>query len=85
MLEEKVRNYYDDNTKLFLKLGADGSTRSIHQPLFLEPGMSVREAMHTQHDIILRDLIGRTSSAHVLDLGCGVGASMIYLAARTPE
>ncbi|MDX1476590.1 MAG: methyltransferase domain-containing protein [Saprospiraceae bacterium] len=84
-LEEKVRDYYDDNTKLFLKLGAGGGTRSIHQPLFMRPEMSYAEAMHAQHALILHQLDPRGQPCHVLDLGCGVGASLLYLADNTRE
>lgn len=81
-LEEKVREYYDDNTKLFLKLGADARTRSMHQPLFLEPGDSLETAMHAQHKLLL-PFLQSNEPLQVLDLGCGVGASMLYLARHT--
>ncbi len=81
--EQSVGTFYDDNTNLFLKLGQHGKSAGIHQPLYTRNGMSVNEAMHTQHDIILRRIRSRNSNMNILDLGCGVGASMLYLAAQT--
>lgn len=83
-LEEKVRDYYDDNTKLFLNLGADARTQSIHQPLYLQPGDTLARAMHSQHGLIL-PFIPSGVPTHVLDLGCGVGSSILYLAGQTDQ
>lgn len=85
--ELDVRNYYDDNTNLFLKLGLGGNTRAIHQPLFLHEGDSVAEAMHAQHRMIHEHIQSgdMPQDAHILDLGCGVGAALEYLGRRLPN
>lgn len=85
--EKAVQDYYDDNTNLFLKLGLGGKTRAIHQPLFMHDGDTVAEAMHAQHRMILEHIQSREmpKDAHLLDLGCGVGAALIYLGQRVPE
>jgi tocopherol O-methyltransferase len=86
-LEKKVEKYYDDNTKMFLKLGGSGSSQVIHQPLYLRGQDSREQALHAQHHLLL-DMIASVSgdSVSILDLGCGVGSSMFYMSEHTkPE
>lgn len=83
--EQSVETFYDDNTNLFLKLGQHGSSAGIHQPLYIRPGVPLESAIHTQHDIILKHISEDKSQAHILDLGCGVGASMLYMATKTAK
>jgi cyclopropane fatty-acyl-phospholipid synthase-like methyltransferase len=79
--EKKVKKYYDDNTNLFLKLGKDASTRNIHQALKLYPGMSKKDSMHASNQLVLDAVLDIPETGiNVLDLGCGVGSSMVYLA-----
>ena len=66
---------------MFLKLGSHAGASAIHQPLYLSREATLEEAIHSQHEIILRHM--RTSESNsVLDLGCGVGASLAYLAGQ---
>ena len=83
-MEKEVRDYYDRNTRRFLQLGQIGTTTNIHQALW-GPGVEgLDEAMNYSNQLIL-DLLPR-SATHILDLGCGVGSSVLYLAQRTaPE
>lgn len=77
----KVSQYYDRNTWLFNMFGKTGGTRNIHASLW-GPGVSTsQEASHYTNRLIcqLADQI-RNKPARILDLGCGVGASMAYLA-----
>jgi len=85
--EKAVRDYYDDNTNLFLKLGAGGVTRAIHQPLFMKGDETIEDALHTQHQLILEIVNSNGTSApdQILDLGCGVGSAIQYLAPRLKE
>lgn len=78
--ESAVRQYYDDNSKFFLRLGQNARSGSIHQPLYLQPGDSIREAIHAQHKL-LANMIMETGDRKpfVLDLGCGTGSAMAYL------
>jgi ubiquinone/menaquinone biosynthesis C-methylase UbiE len=78
--ESAVRQYYDDNSKFFLRLGQNARSGSIHQPLYLQPGDSIREAIHAQH-MLLANIIMETGDRKpfVLDLGCGTGSAMAYL------
>ena len=83
--ENAIRKYYDHNTKMFLKHGEHGKTYGIHQPLFLKPTDSVETAMHAQHNMILNLMSVNKSQYNVLDLGCGVGSSLMYLAKQSPS
>lgn len=78
-----IKEYYDNNTKHFLKYGEDAGTMSIHQPLW--ESKDLQQAINYSNKLILTIL--RNYSAqynkteiNVLDLGCGVGSSLFYLA-----
>jgi cyclopropane fatty-acyl-phospholipid synthase-like methyltransferase len=74
----EVRRYYDDNTAAFEKLGQGGA--SIHRAVW-GPGVSTRKAaMHFVDELLLETLPGERPT--VVDLGCGLGASLLYLASR---
>lgn len=80
-----IKRYYDHNTRLFLTLGGSRRIRTIHRALWL-PGVRTREqaldAIHT----LVSDQIGLlgADTPHVLDLGCGVGGSLLSLATKLP-
>jgi cyclopropane fatty-acyl-phospholipid synthase-like methyltransferase len=82
---EDVRNYYDANTERFERYGQGGGV--LHRAVWA-PGVASRtEAFRTIDRMILRELETRgghdAESAHVLDLGCGVGSSLIFLLSHT--
>lgn len=79
----QVRNYYDRHTSRFVSFGRGGSVGAIHRPVW-GPGVESREAAFHYVDDRISDVIGQMSAGplHVVDLGCGVGASLCYLAAR---
>lgn len=83
---DAVRQYYDRNTGLFIRLGKTGKTHNIHRTVWADGVQSVAEAANHVNDRIATELetIARDyqPSPHVLDLGCGVGASLFYLANR---
>jgi ubiquinone/menaquinone biosynthesis C-methylase UbiE len=83
--ENEVRNYYDHNTTMFLKHGEHGKTYGIHQPLYFKKNDSIQTAMHAQHAMILKRLGTGEIASKVLDLGCGIGSSLRYLRAQTPD
>jgi tocopherol O-methyltransferase len=80
-----VRRYYDRHTGAFVRHGQGGG--SIHRAVW-GPGVSSRrQAFHYVEERIgeLVPLVSpSTRPPHVVDLGCGVGASLCYLAARLP-
>lgn len=83
--EQRVRRYYDRNTSWFLGLSRRKSPKAIHQPLYITKDQSLEDALHTQHEQILHEIQKIQAANAILDLGCGVGESMMYLAKHTPK
>jgi SAM-dependent methyltransferase len=84
---ERVRRFYDDNTRLFLSLG-QGTEGTIHRAIW-GPGVESRmQAMAYVDELVLARLSAIQNEAHeqlsVADLGCGVCASLCRLAKRLP-
>lgn len=77
----KVKNYYETNTRRFLRTGKDAGSRHIHQPLWLNKHDPLEVAIHASINMVLEELETlKLKEANVLDLGCGVGSSLFYLA-----
>jgi SAM-dependent methyltransferase len=81
---EDVRRYYDDNTARFVRFGQGHETGAIHRAVRPEPGDPEADPLRTLERLVERELerLGErhASPLYVLDLGCGVGASLVYLA-----
>ena len=83
-----IRRYYDRHTRAFLRFGQGGGAGVIHRAVW-GPGVTTRlEAFHYVDDRIAdlaRSLLSSASGPlHLVDLGCGVGATLCYLAGRLP-
>lgn len=82
-----IRRYYDRHTPAFLRRGQGRGSGSIHRAVW-GPGTTTRpKAFHYVHDRIadlVRSLPVSSVPRHMLDLGCGVGASLCYLARQLP-
>ncbi|HTM05539.1 MAG TPA: class I SAM-dependent methyltransferase [Vicinamibacterales bacterium] len=75
----QVRTYYDRNTSAFVRHGQGGEIGAIHRAVW-GPGVRTRaDAFRYIENLIAREI--DSPRQHVVDLGCGVGASLIYLAA----
>lgn len=74
----RVRRFYDRNTARFRHLGQGGA--SIHRAVW-GPGVTSRDAaFHHVEDRLLALL--PAGPVRVVDLGCGVGGSLLHLASR---
>jgi tocopherol O-methyltransferase len=82
-----VRRYYDRNTRDFVTHGQGGGVGAIHRPVW-GPGTKIAAAAfrYVEDRIVAlaRDLQTGSDPLHVVDLGCGVGASLCSLAERLP-
>ena len=77
---QDVQKYYDHNTKIFQRHGQSGL--SIHRAVW-GPGVTTRDsAVHFVDDLILTELRDFEPNTKILDMGCGVGASLLYFAQR---
>ena len=80
----EIRRYYDRHTSTFVALGQGGSVGAIHRAVW-GPGVAARDdAFHFVEDRIVERLRLLSPAGHVVDLGCGVGASLCYLAEQLP-
>ncbi len=80
MHADEVAKYYDANTRSFLRFGQGGDAGAIHRAVW-GPGVQTQEQAFRYVDERLLELVSQTTR-RVLDLGCGVGASLQYLANR---
>ena len=84
---DDIRAYYDQHTTRFLTHGQGGEVGAIHRAVW-GPGTTTRaDAFHYVDDLIaalVTSLPASPSPRHFVDLGCGVGASLCYLAERLP-
>jgi len=81
---EQIAQYYDANTRNFLRFGGAGDTAAIHRAIWA-PGISdSNEAFQYLNRLVAEAisplLNNNADQKHLLDLGCGVGGSAIFLA-----
>jgi SAM-dependent methyltransferase len=82
-----VADYYDRHTRSFVAWGQGGGAGAIHRAVW---GPGVRDALGAFHYVedriveLVRGLPPSSSAHHIVDLGCGVGASVCYLAKLLP-
>jgi SAM-dependent methyltransferase len=78
----QVQRYYDRHTPGFVAFGEGGRVGAIHRAVW-GPGRSTRKAaFHYVDDLILESLPADIDRPAIVDLGCGLGASLLYLASR---
>src|SRR5919109_2551365 len=84
----EIRRYYDRHTHGFLRYGQGGSAGAIHRAVWGPGATTRRQAFHYVDDLIAdraRSLAATLSTPlHLVDLGCGVGATLAYIAAQLP-
>ena len=81
-----IGRYYDRHTPAFIRFGQGGGAGVIHRAVW-GPGATTRaQAFHYVDDQIaemvrsLMPTLEASGTLHLVDLGCGVGASLCYLA-----
>ena len=82
-----VRRYYDRHTGHFLSSGTGGRVGALHRAVWAPGVTSHTAAFQYVESRILAHLDDRPNGpdpTHVVDLGCGVGASLCHLAERLP-
>ena len=83
-----VRAYYDKNTPRFVRAHESAVAKAIHREVWGPGVRNEREAFEYVNALVLRTLEEVASRfpspLPVLDLGCGVGGTLFYLAARIP-
>ncbi len=76
-----VTRYYARNTKKFLRFGENEAYPAIHIALWPEGVERVQEALSVAHQLVAEAIQGHATKVHkVVDLGCGMGAALGFLA-----
>jgi len=78
----RVADYYDSNTRRFLRFGENSGGGEIHRGVWMPDTANAVEAADVVNRLVVERLRGHvpTGEGRVLDLGCGVGATMLRLA-----
>jgi SAM-dependent methyltransferase len=80
-MTSRVRDYYETNTRLFLALGLGHRTSTIHRAVWAAGVTSQAAALTYVHGLIAAQLAMLPYPQQVLDLGCGVGATLLDIVA----
>jgi len=78
----RVADYYDSNTRRFLRFGESSSNDAIHRGLWTPGVTNTTEAADAVNRLVVERLSDHVPAGEgrVLDLGCGVGATVVRLA-----
>lgn len=85
--QQALKQYYDANTRRFLTWGGSGRSVAIHRGLWDDRVSNAEMAARRIHDHLVGqwDALQKPSPLQVLDLGCGVGGTLLHLAQVWPE
>jgi len=81
--QRRVADYYDRNTRRFLRLGRGGAQLAIHRSIWA-PGVRTRTQAALYINRRIEEHAVAVNAEQLLDLGCGVGGTMIDLATSRP-
>lgn len=82
-----IEHYYERNTRRFLLFGGGRTAHAIHRQLW-GPGVENREAAAGYINRLLETAlaeIGMAGAPVLIDLGCGVGGTLLHLARAFPR
>lgn len=83
---DSIRNYYDQNTRLFLAFDRSRKAEDIHRSLWTDGAKTLEEALNVTNERIRAEIESAAPTrARIADLGCGVGASLLYIVPRLRE
>ena len=83
---DHVRTYYDQNTRLFLAFNRSRKAENIHRSLWIDEAKTLEEALNVVNEKIFREIESVAPiRARIADLGCGVGAGLLYINSRLNE
>lgn len=83
---EIIRAYYDQNTSFFLAFRRTRKAENIHRSLWAEGTSTLEVALNVINEYILREIVSAAPTrVRLADLGCGVGASLIYIRPRLQD
>lgn len=83
-MQDDVRTYYEKNTKRFLRFGGGEEIGAIHRKVWAKDVRTKTDALlyvnHRIVEILHEHDIPEQKGARVLDVGCGVGGTALWLA-----
>jgi SAM-dependent methyltransferase len=83
--EQQIQQYYDATTRWFMRFGSTRKHGSIHRALYVDH-VAVDDPTQVIHYLIRDAVLRYAPDAHaLLDVGCGIGASMAALGALMPQ
>jgi len=77
-VSNEIIRYYDSNTSRFLRFGHGSSSKAIHRAVWADGVENRQQAMNFINSLIV-DSVRSSGAKQLLDIGCGVGGSMIYI------
>ncbi len=81
-----VRDYYDQNTRLFLAFNNSKNPQNIHRSLWTDGAQTLEESLNVTNERIRLEIESvAPTGARIADLGCGVGAGLFYIVPRLKE
>lgn len=83
--QQQIQRYYDATTQWFMRFGSTRKHGSIHRALYIDR-LDVADATQVIHHLIKDAIMRYTPQAQsLLDVGCGVGASINALSQLMPQ
>lgn len=83
---DAVRDYYDQNTRLFLAFNRSRKAEDIHRSVWTDGAKTLEDALNVTNERIRAEIESAApTQARIADLGCGVGASLFHIVPRLLE